>query len=64
MKTNTLKIILSAIVSSGVTALAMTSVAANYFDLMAMGVGYVAVAILVALAVVDYRGNTRKSAAR
>jgi len=64
MKTNTLQIILSAIASSAVTALAMTSEAANYFDLMAMGVGYLAVAVLVALAVVDYRGNVRKSAAR
>jgi hypothetical protein len=31
---------------------------------MAMGVGYLAVAILVALAVVDYRGNDRNYAGR
>lgn len=64
MKTNTLKIILSAVASSAITALAMTTVAASYFDLMAMGVGYTAVAILVALALVDYRGNDNKYAGR
>ena len=64
MKTNTLKIILSAVASSAITALAMTTVAASYFDLMAMGVGYTAVAILVALVLVDYRGNDKNYAGR
>jgi hypothetical protein len=64
MKTNTLKVVLSAVVSSAVIVAATTQVAASYFDLMAIGVGYTAVAVLIALAVVDYRGNVKDYAGR
>jgi hypothetical protein len=64
MKTNTLKVILSTVATGAIALIAATKIAASYFDLMAMGVGYTAVAVLIALAVVDYRGNVKDYAGR
>ena len=64
MKTNTIKAVLSAVVTSAIIALAATKVAASYFDLMAIGVGYSAVAMIVALAIFDSRRNEKGYAKR
>jgi len=64
MKTNTLKVVLSAVVTSAIILLAATKIAASYFDLMAMGVGYTAVAMIVIMAVFDNRRNEKSHAKR
>lgn len=64
MKTNTLKVILSAVAFGAIVLMATTKIAVSYFDLMAIGVGYTAVAILIALAIVDYRVNVKDYAGR
>ena len=66
MKTNTRKaiVILSVVASGAIVMLAATKIAASYFELMAIGVSYTAVATLVALAIVDYRGNVKDYAGR
>ena len=66
MKTTTLKVIviLSVVASGAVVMIAATKIAASYFELMAIGVSYTAVGILVALAIVDYRGNVKDYAGR
>lgn len=64
MKTNTIKAVLSAVVTSAIIALAATKVAASYFDLMAIGVGYSAVAMIVAMAIFDSRRNEKGHAKR
>ena len=56
MKTNTLQITLSAIVASSLALFAVTTIA--------ISVSYLAVAILVAVAVVDYRQGPKSYAAR
>lgn len=56
MKTNTLHITLTAIVASGLALFAVTTIAVT--------VSYLAVAILVALAVVDYRPEPKSYGAR
>ncbi|HVZ65220.1 MAG TPA: hypothetical protein VG936_11660 [Lacunisphaera sp.] len=64
MKTNLTKAILSGSTVFALVAAVVSHVAASYADLMAMGVGYVAVAILVALALVDYRVSANDYARR
>ena len=54
MKTNTIHVILSS-VFVGVIALIATSKSAVDFSLLASGVSYTAVAIIAAVAAVDYR---------
>jgi hypothetical protein len=56
MKTNTIHVILSS-VFVGVIALIATSKSAVDFSLLASGVSYAAVAIIAAVAAVDYRKN-------
>ncbi|MDI1250520.1 MAG: hypothetical protein PSV13_16790 [Lacunisphaera sp.] len=63
MKTNTIHVILTA-VFVGLIALIATSKSAVDFSLMASGVSYTAVAIIAAVAAVDYRKTSRNSAAR
>ena len=64
MKTNTLKVILSTIVSIAIVLVATTKIAASYFDLMAIGVSYTAVAIIMTLAIFDNRSNVKDYAGR
>lgn len=64
MKTNLTKAVLSGVTLFAVAAAVVTHVAASCADLMAMGVGYTAVAILVALALVDYRVSANDYARR
>ena len=61
MKTNTIHVILSS-VFVGVIALIATSKSAVDFSLLASGVSYTAVAIIAAVAAVDYRKNKGYSA--
>ncbi len=56
MKTNTLQITLSAIALSGLAVVAVST--------LAIGVSYAAVAILVAVAAVDYRQGPKSYIAR
>jgi hypothetical protein len=63
MKTNTIHVILTAIFT-GVIALIATSKSAVDFSLLAAGVSYTAVAIIAAVATVDYRKNNKNYAAR
>jgi len=63
MKTNTIHVILTA-VFVGLISLVATSKSAFDFSLLASGVGYTAVAIIAAVAAVDYRMSNRKSATR
>jgi hypothetical protein len=64
MKTNTLKIITATVASLAIVLVAATKTNATYVDLMAMGVSYSAVAILIALAAVDHRSSVKDYAAR
>ncbi|HTL66800.1 MAG TPA: hypothetical protein VL200_03990 [Lacunisphaera sp.] len=64
MKTNLTKAVLPGATVFALVAAIVTHVAASYADLMAMGVGYTAVAILVALALVDYRVSAKDYARR
>jgi hypothetical protein len=63
MKTNTIHVILTGIFV-GVIALIATSKSAFDFNLVAAGVSYTAVAIIAAVAAVDYRRNNKDYAAR
>lgn len=63
MKTNTTNVILTAVFVS-VIALIATSKSAFDFSLLAAGIGYTAVAIMAAVAAVDYRLSSKKSATR
>ncbi len=56
MKINTLQITLSAVVASSLALLAATTIAVS--------VSYLAVGILIALAVMDYRPSTKSYLAR
>jgi hypothetical protein len=56
MKNNTLQIILTVIVAGGLTLVAAST--------LAIAVSYVAVAILLAVAVVDYRQGPKNYASR
>jgi hypothetical protein len=62
MKTTTLKVILSTASIGAIVLMAATKITASYFDLMAIGVSYTAVAVIVALAIIDYRGNVKNYA--
>ena len=59
MKTNTIHVIFTGIFT-GVIALIATSKSAFDFNLLASGVSYTAVAIIAAVAAVDYRKNNKK----
>ncbi|MDI1320521.1 MAG: hypothetical protein PSW75_10075 [bacterium] len=63
MKTNTIHVILTA-VFVGVITLIATSKSAVDFSFLASAVSYTAVAIIAAVAGVDYRKNTKNYAAR
>lgn len=63
MKTNTIHVILTGIFT-GVIALVATSKSAVDFSLVEVGVSYTAVAIMAAVAAIDYRRNTKNYAAR
>lgn len=56
MKNNTIQLILTAITASSLALIAVTTIAVS--------VSYLAVAILVAVAAVDYRESPRSYAAR
>ena len=55
MKTNTLKLILATVAASGLALLIANRVAASNLTIISISVSYVAVAILLALAALDYR---------
>ncbi len=63
MKTNTTNIVLTG-AFVGFIPLIATSKSAFDFSLLATGVSYAAVAIIAAVAAVDYRMSNKKSAAR
>lgn len=63
MKTNIIHIILAAVLTS-VIALIATSKSAIDFSLLATGVSYTAVAIIAAVAAVDYRISSKGDSAR
>ena len=60
MRTNTIQVIL-AVIFTGVIALIATSKSAVDFSLLATGVSYTAVAIIMAVAAVDHRRNSKNS---
>lgn len=60
MKTNTIQVIL-AVIFTGVIALIATSKSAVDFSLLATGVSYTAVAIIMAVAAVDHRRKSKNS---
>ena len=64
MKTNTLLIAITALASSGLALFAMTNKSAGILPAIAVSVSYVAVVILIALAVVDYRIGPKSYAVR
>ncbi|HKB56630.1 MAG TPA: hypothetical protein VKC51_03495 [Lacunisphaera sp.] len=55
MKTNTLKLILATVAASGLALLVVNRIAASNLTLISISVSYTAVAILLALAALDYR---------
>jgi hypothetical protein len=63
MKTNTIHVIITAVIT-GLIALIATSKSAVNFSLLAAGVSYTAVVIIAAVATVDYRKNNKNYAAR
>lgn len=63
MKTNTINLVLTAVFVS-VISLVATSKSAVDFSLLASGVSYTAVAIIAAVAAVDYRRNSKSYSAR
>jgi hypothetical protein len=63
MKTNTIHVILTG-VFTGVIGFFATSKSAVDFSLLASVIGYTAVAVIMAVAVVDYRRSAKNYAAR
>jgi len=63
MKTNTIQVILTSVVVSGLALVAINKIAAN-FSLVAAGIGFAAVVILAGVTAVDYRAKSRNYAAR
>ncbi len=59
MKINKLSIILTALAISGVVLLVKTEVTGSYLSAVAKTVSYLAVAVLVALAALDYRVGSK-----
>jgi hypothetical protein len=59
MKTNTIKVIASTVAVGLVAGLSSTKVTGDYLTGVAVAVGYLAVAALVALTVADYRRDQR-----
>lgn len=64
MKINKLNVILTTIAISAIALLATTNGIAGFLSAMAMTVSYIAVAILVALAALDYRVGPKNFSAR
>ena len=64
MKTNILQIAITALASSGLALFAMANHSAGILPSIAVIVSYVAVVILMALAIVDYRVGPKSYAAR
>lgn len=59
MKTNTIQLITTTLAVAIVAGLASTKVTGDYVAGAAVGVAYLAVAALVAMAASDYRGSQR-----
>ena len=59
MKINKLSILLTAVAISGVVLLVKTEVTGSYLSAVAQTVSYLAVAVLVALAALDYRVGSK-----
>ncbi|AOS45040.1 hypothetical protein Verru16b_02109 [Lacunisphaera limnophila] len=59
MKNNTIQVITSTIAIAIVAGLGSTKVTGNYMAGVAVGVAYLAVAALLAMAASDYRGSQR-----
>ncbi len=59
MKINKLSVILPAVAISGVALLVKTEVTGSYLSAVAQAVSYLAVAVLVALAALDYRVGSK-----
>jgi hypothetical protein len=59
MKTNTIKVIATTVAVGLVAGLSSTKVTGDYVTGVAVTVGYLAVAALVALTVADYRRDQR-----
>lgn len=57
MKTNTIQAIITTVAAGLIAGFGSTKVTGNYLTGIAVTVGYLAVAALVALAVADYRRN-------
>lgn len=64
MKTNTLKLILTLLTAGSLTLLAATRIDASNLSTISISVSYIAVAILIALAVHDYRAGSRSYVGR
>jgi hypothetical protein len=63
MKTNTIQVIATSVVVGALALAASSKMIAN-FNLLAAAVSYTAVALLGAVAFIDYRRNSRNYAAR
>lgn len=59
MKTNTIKVITTTFAVAIIAGLGSTEVTGNYLAGVAVGIAYLAVAALVAMAASDYRGSQR-----
>ncbi len=64
MKINKLNVILTTVAISAIALLVTTKGTASFLSVMAMTVSYIAVAILVALAALDYRVGPKNFSAR
>jgi len=64
MKTTNNKALLAAVVISAFALIALTKMAASVVPMLVIGSSYVAVAILVALAALDYRVGVKNYSAR
>ena len=64
MKINKLNVIITTVAISAITIIATTKVTASYLATMAMTVSYLAVAILFALAALDYRVGPKNYSTR
>jgi hypothetical protein len=63
MKTNTIQVIATTFAVAVLAGFGSTKVTGNYLTGVAVAVGYLAVAALVAMAASDYRGSQRDYAA-
>ena len=63
MKTNTIQVITATLAVAVIAGFGSTKVTGDYLTGVAVAVGYLAVAALVAMAASDYRGSQRDYAA-